>query len=213
MAIFPQDGAVGAGGRQPQHAVAGALVGPAGLCMRACCVVEMHGGRVASRTGRQSAQQDEPHTPANDIATHSHCPQAHLFEVLPGVHVCQIEKDAGGWAQGTPLQQLSATMTKSHTCLLEWAAKFATCQSKTQCLTCWARLAASLCHLSRLCRQQPGLHARVWPAGQPAAAHHDEAQRLPHSHTRRPAAARHAQHDRGTAVGAAWGDKWLGLGA
>lgn len=26
------------------------------------------------------------------------CPQAHLFEVLPGVHVCQIEKDAGGSA-------------------------------------------------------------------------------------------------------------------
>lgn len=92
-------------------------MGHASLCIIACCVVEMHVGRVASRAGRQSAQQFEPHTPAIDVATHSHCPQAHLFEVVPGVHVCQIEKDAGRWAQGTPLQQLSATMNESHTCL------------------------------------------------------------------------------------------------
>lgn len=61
-----------------------------------------------------------------------------------------------------------------------------------------------ICHQSLppypSCRQQPGLHACVWPAGQPAAAHHDEAERLPHRHPRRPAAARHAQHDGRTEV-------------
>lgn len=121
--------------------------------------------------------------------------QAHLFEVLAGVRVCRIERDTGGPARpaaGPPGQRSSLLLSTNRSL------------ASSPCSPSPSEGVASALSLRRHSppphlppgRLQPGLHARVRPASQPAAAAHDQAD-APGSGPGPPAAGRQQQQQHG----------------
>lgn len=88
--------------------------------------------------------------------------QAHLFEVLPGVHVCQLDKEAGGWALvcGDSCREQGKTAGR---CPPADAWPAAQAAPPPSLLPAPARTAHSCARPTR--RLLPRLHAHLRPAG------------------------------------------------